>query len=424
MLHKSRLTLLAFGAATSLTLALAACGSSGGSAPKAAESGGSAPASTPSGTPIKIGLAIALTGFGSAANKPVPDVVTAWTKWVDAHGGIGGHPVQVVVKDTTGTPAAAQSVTKELVEQEHVVAMLMQDGATESTVGSYLTQMNIPVIGSLGFDYTLWDQKPNYFNTNIAGDGSPRAIVMAAEAAGGTTIGTAICAEVAGCVHSADVIQAFATPRNMKYGGTAKVAVGAPSYTAQCLNFINSHTDAIALEVTTDVAQKLIQDCDQQGYKGVYLTSPGTGVIALVSAVKGSKIGGTLSAFPWWIDAAPVKDFRSALAQYAPKVDIASNYVTAMWTSLELFRKAVSASPDDLTPAKVTDAYYSLKNETLGGLLPQPLTFTTGQPHAPISCFWSYTYTVGDAGNPKVHQSGTSGNGASGDLSSTCLPKT
>ena len=92
-----------------------------------------------------------------------------------------------------------------------------------------------------------------------------------------------------------------------------------------------------------------------------------------------------------------------------------------VWAELQLFKLALGTPSATVTPATVTTAYGKIKNQTLGGLLPQPITFTTGQPQPNVHCFWLYKWTAGQS-TPTTTYSGTSGNGQSGALRSSCAP--
>ena len=68
-----------------------------------------ASAATPSGAPIvlgSVGTYSATTGNFSDPGKPA---ILAWASWVNAHGGINGHPVKLIVKDNMNNEAQAVS---------------------------------------------------------------------------------------------------------------------------------------------------------------------------------------------------------------------------------------------------------------------------------------------------------------------------
>ena len=73
---------------------------------------------------------------------------------------------------------------------------------------------------------------------------------------------------------------------------------------------------------------------------------------------------------------------------------------TATWASLELFRTVVENNTatlgDNPDRAGIIAAYGTVADETVDGLLPNPVTFTANQPGPPIPCFWLYTYEDGE----------------------------
>src|SRR5256884_3604813 len=52
--------------------------------------------------------------------------------------------------------------------------------------------------------------------------------------------------------------------------------------------------------------------CKTQGYLG-YFGASATSVTAALYNTRGIKLAGGLNAFPWWVDDAPVKNFRDAM---------------------------------------------------------------------------------------------------------------
>src|SRR5260370_1361855 len=125
-------------------LALAAgCGSGGSSS--AGNGGGSSAtqpsssASTPSGTPIKIGNVGTYSGFAGTTSIGSKYGMQAWASYVNAHGGINGHPVDLIVKDDQGSATNALAAVKELVSQDHVIAIVGQhESGLESSWASHL----------------------------------------------------------------------------------------------------------------------------------------------------------------------------------------------------------------------------------------------------------------------------------------------
>lgn len=106
------------------------------------EPGSSEPDDTPAeaapaaaeGEPIRVGNVSSLTGAGlfpeaSVAAKAVFDRV-------NASGGIGGRPIELLIEDDGGTPEGAATAGRKLVEQDGVVAMVGSASVLECAVNS------------------------------------------------------------------------------------------------------------------------------------------------------------------------------------------------------------------------------------------------------------------------------------------------
>jgi branched-chain amino acid transport system substrate-binding protein len=107
-----------------------------------------------------------MSGPDAGPVKPSVDVATAWQDWINASGGINGHPVKVYVQDTKGDPSTMLSAIATLVQTDHVVAMLLSDVNTEADAQPYLTSHKIPVVGAIGSDGVhSWGVQTNYFTT-------------------------------------------------------------------------------------------------------------------------------------------------------------------------------------------------------------------------------------------------------------------
>ena len=258
-----------------------------------------------------------------------------------------------------------------------VVAVLVADSAGESTFAKTITDGKLPVIGGVGYFPTVWGALPNVFGVTTTFPTVVDMQVISAAKVGAKAAGVAACAEVDSCAQAAPVFEGAVKKANVKYTGLVKIAQSTTSFTAECLQFVNKQTDFIQLSGGGNAAVRLYQDCVQQGFSGYFGASAGTVVPSLYKADKKIKLAGALNGFPWWVDAAPVKQFRDVMAAGGVGEDKYGNPgATATYASLELFRKALENAkatlPANPTRADVIKAYGTVKNETLNGLLPQP----------------------------------------------------
>ena len=81
-------------------------------------------ASAQSGNPIRIGMSLALTGAGAAPSKVVNIALELWRDDVNAHGGLLGRPVELVVYDDQSTPANVPNIYTKLITVDKVDLLL------------------------------------------------------------------------------------------------------------------------------------------------------------------------------------------------------------------------------------------------------------------------------------------------------------
>jgi len=73
---------------------------------------------------IQVGALLAVTGPASFLGAPEARTLELLVEDLNARGGIGGRRLQLVVKDTGGSPEKAISFAKQLIEEEGVVAII------------------------------------------------------------------------------------------------------------------------------------------------------------------------------------------------------------------------------------------------------------------------------------------------------------
>ncbi len=84
---------------------------------------GAAPASAAEET-IKIGALMSVTGPAAFLGAPEARTLEMLTEQLNAKGGVGGKKLQLIVKDTAGSPEKALSFAKQLIEEEQVFAII------------------------------------------------------------------------------------------------------------------------------------------------------------------------------------------------------------------------------------------------------------------------------------------------------------
>jgi branched-chain amino acid transport system substrate-binding protein len=363
----------------------------------ATASSDSAPSSTAKGTPIVLGTICSCSGAQAAVLAATGKTVEAWASTVNAAGGINGHPVEVIVKDDGSDPAKGLQYAKELVENDHVMAIVGEESLTTGSWAPYVTGSGVPVVGGLPTDSGFLTSADFY----PIGSGLPVVTygqLQLAKQAGKKMFGTMYCAESPICAQIVPIGKALA--KLVPIGFTAEpVSATSPNYTAPCLALKGQSVDALWVADNSTVVDRVVNGCAQQGYTpqiNASLTTLGT------EALANPNFNGAVIASPnvLYTDTSQpaVKEFTDAVKTYVPGVigtpEFGVNNLFA-WAGGQLFAKAAAAAKltPTSTPADVKKGLYALKNETLDGLS-GPLNFTPGKPAFP-ACYFGVTIAHG-----------------------------
>ena len=74
--------------------------------------------------PLKIGALLAVTGPASFLGAPEARTLEMLVEELNAKGGVDGRKIELIVKDTTGSPEKAVSFAKQLIEEDQVFAII------------------------------------------------------------------------------------------------------------------------------------------------------------------------------------------------------------------------------------------------------------------------------------------------------------
>jgi branched-chain amino acid transport system substrate-binding protein len=364
---------------------LAACSSSstdsgGKTSAGASTAGGSTSAAkpAPTGSTIKIGLISTLSGAQASSGNQGSVVAPAWAKWVNANGGIAGHPVQIISEDDGSDPAKAQAAEKKLVDQDKVLVLVIATDTLISVYDGDALKKGVAIVGgtSNGAD---WFQKPGMFapTTDVV-SGVIDQMLVAKQIGHAKHFANLYCSEVAACAQATGLQQPQAAKLGLKYSAAA-VSSTATSYTAQCLQLQQSGADYLQLNFAAAAGAKFIQDCQAQNYNPTWGTSE-QAIGKELLKVKGATMYGPAYIFPSAADSPAVKTFTDTMKKYATSDNWREGSASYTWVGLELLRKALANATANPTRAEVMAGLNTIKDETLGGLVPNKVTFTAGKP--------------------------------------------
>jgi branched-chain amino acid transport system substrate-binding protein len=309
----------------------------------------------------------------------VPQVLDAWVSMVNASGGLRGHMVKLIHKDVGDTTGAGLRAIKELIDQDHVVAVISDLDNSDQTWLPYAQQKGVPIIPTQASAGSI--SNPIAFPTLDSPIAFGYGQANLAKTTG-TKLGAVYCAEAAGCEQNNALIKQFADKIGLQQPVALKVSSSLPDYTSVCQQFKDAKVDLYEVVMGSAVGVKIADTCYSQG-----LTAPqllrGPAAVPQWKTDKAFAGGVVADAVaPFFDSSTPgVKIYRDALQKYAPSIvgtNLDNSSDLYAWSGAQLFAAAVANSTDQITAANVIKGLYALKDETLGGIL-GPLNFAEGK---------------------------------------------
>lgn len=106
-------------------------------------------------SPIKIGTLFSQTGPASFLGAPEAKSVQMLADRINAQGGVLGRKIQIIYKDTAGSPEKAMSFARQLIEEEEVLAILGPSTSGETMQIKLLCEKNKMILMSCAAAETI-----------------------------------------------------------------------------------------------------------------------------------------------------------------------------------------------------------------------------------------------------------------------------
>jgi branched-chain amino acid transport system substrate-binding protein len=334
-----------------------------------------------SGPPLIIGWVGDTSGPQGVAGQQTRAGLEAWVADVNAGDGLNGHRVKLIARDVGTDSSKALATVRDLVENEGVIAFVGNASSdTDASFLPYLKERNIPIIGAQGYSQALSNQPISFpAATSLIPDVYMQ--LFAAADAGAKKFGLFWCSSNTACAGAVPLYDNFANQNNIELVFDQKLDDTASEFTADCLAAQNADVDALGIAAASNVGQRVIRSCVRQHYNPVYVV-PASGytddLLALAEDGTLKHLVVPSDTFLWFVKkGAAQREFHTAVRKYAPDVPLGPP-IALGWMAGKLLEAAGANLPDNATTQDVLDGLYALKDETLGGLAPQPLTFTKG----------------------------------------------
>ncbi|ADB50559.1 ABC transporter substrate-binding protein [Conexibacter woesei] len=345
------------------------------------------------GKTVNIGAIGAFSGLAGAA-EGTPHVLEAWAETVNAAGGLDGHDVRVIVEDIGATTGAGRAAVQKLIEEDDVVAVFSQD-FNDATWVKYAESRSVPVISGIAGVTTLTssDVFPITLSPITLGYGLDAELKKVGDTgAVGYQSGIALNEQIVALMRS------FSEPVGLSLPVVTKMSPSLPDYTAFCQQVKDSGAASYFVSFGASVATKITEQCVQQGVRIPQLL---VGLFADKAWKTNSAYDGAVvldGAAPFFDTSVPgVKEYRDALGKYAPDFSGSSqdsSYGLFAWAGMQMIATAAAKARGPITNSSLQAALYTIKDETLGGIVP-PLTYTKGKAN-PIHCWFTWTIANGE----------------------------
>jgi branched-chain amino acid transport system substrate-binding protein len=342
--------------------------------------------------PIAIGNIGEYSGSQGAQNTSAQLTLRAWVKWTNRHGGLNGHPVKLYFVDPQFSSTNALAGIKDLVENKHIVALVGDQDFSLGAYQAYIDAAGVPVIGPANTVPAIVNGDPNFFPINIDAAGNVYSLLRTVQKAGYRKLGIMYCVEAPICKESMPIFKTYAEKVGVDFKLDLPVSSSAPNYAAVCLQMKQADVTALYFHLNATASARVATDCVAQGYKPQFFLSDGLDeTFAGFPALEGAF--GTWHAFLPFAHTRATATFDAAIKSFTGKYPYGPGRVKLRysgplaWEAAALLKAAVAHVKGVPTARKIKEGLYSLKNETLGGLV-GPLNYKRGRPHASLTCYW------------------------------------
>jgi branched-chain amino acid transport system substrate-binding protein len=369
-----RIRSIAVLALAALTLPMAACSSSSSQSGSInGGSGGGHGAATKSA--VEVGFVGTFSGPTVASGATTKPVVQAWAKYINDKGGLDGHPVDLIVKDAAGPTGTNLTAVKDLISQK--VAVIFDEDQNDVEWIKLANQVGIPVISSTTSAQLLSNTDFTFFQSSSA----QTYLFASAARLLGTKLAIGYAAEAPVAAQYAALIKTLGEKVGVSVVVSSKLSASQPDYTAFCQLVKGSGAQAILLSLTTDIAQKVADQCYQQGVRLPQVIFGGQTPRSWLSdpAFEGAVAQDGMA--PFFDTALPgVAAYRDAMKTYLPSLlGSAQDSPGGLngWAFGKMLEYAVT-NGGGTTSAEIMKGLYTAKDLTLDGII-APVTYVQGK---------------------------------------------
>lgn len=224
--------------------------------------------------PIIVGQSAALTGPANLLGSEMARGMNAYFNQVNEKGGINGRQIKLVTLDDGYEPDRTVANTKQLISEEHAVALVGYVGTPTSLAALPMIKASgLPFIGAYTGADSLRDGKyENVFNIRASYNDEALRIATEIDGMGLHTMGIVIQKDAFGDAGLNAIKAALARHPDIKVLWTETVERNSVNVDAAVAKIISGHVDTVYVVSAYKTESALITKARSAGYVGLFTT--------------------------------------------------------------------------------------------------------------------------------------------------------
>jgi branched-chain amino acid transport system substrate-binding protein len=238
--------------------------------------------------PIKIGLSAAFSGQFAEVG---PQLEAGINAWLDEHGDLAGHEVEIVIKDDKNDPNTAIQVANEAIDSDEVDVMIgpAQTGTAAATMQTY-TNSEVPqlIIGTA--DSVIGEQFPYAYRvTYAAGQQADLLVPYLVDTLGKDKIGIMVVNDALGTSQQEAAVKAL-EDLGLEPAAVEQMNTGDTNVQAQLNRFKSAGVNGVFLYASGSDAAAVLKGMDAIGLDAPVVAHSGIALASFLDLVEGLDI--------------------------------------------------------------------------------------------------------------------------------------
>ena len=337
------------------------------------------------------------SGIPGAVFIPATISLQAWSKSTNDRGGLGGHPVRLLVGDDAGDPARHRALLQDFVERQGAVAFVASFAPLTGAAGiDYLNQKRVPTIGGLLIDPWFATSAMHFSHGAAADNYSYISVASVAKLlpADERSVGIITATEAQSSREAGDEWARHGETVGLRVVYKAHASIAQPDFTAECLSAQRAGAKTLILGIDGNSVRRIASSCARQGYRPRISAPVATVEPSVSKDANLQTFLGATPVLPWFLN----REFMDMMKRYAPSAT-PGDVAMEGWVTARIMERIAAQLPARPTSASILELLWSVNGDTLGGLT-QPLHFQRDKPNIQNRCWYAVVVRNGSWASP------------------------